>query len=161
MPAFAYLLREEGIEDPPERLTTVISLMREKVVEVAQPDGTVRKRNISFVSDLWPLCRFFFTAPTEYDEKTAKKHWKPGTADVMRSLMDVLATVPDGFSVGQQEEIVHAWVEQQGLKMGEVMNPWRLCLVGEGKGPGMYDISAFIGREETLKRMAAAIETLG
>lgn len=160
VPAFAGILKAEGIEDSPERLATVVSLMREKVVEVPQPDGTMRKRNISFVSDLWPLTRFFFTAPTQYDEKTAKKHWKAGTADAMRQLMEVLRSLPS-FDVATQEAAVHAWIEQSGLKMGEVMNPWRLTLVGEGKGPGMFDISAFIGRDETLARMERAISTLG
>ena len=41
------------------------------------------------------------------------------------------------------------------------MNAFRLCLVGEGKGPGMFDISAFLGKEETLKRIKKAIEVLG
>ena len=44
--------------------------------------------------------------------------------------------------------------------LGDVMNAFRLCLVGEGKGPGMFDISAFLGKEETLKRIDAAIESL-
>jgi len=37
--------------------------------------------------------------------------------------------------------------------MGQVMNTLRLALVGAGKGPGMYDVTAFIGREETLRRI--------
>lgn len=45
--------------------------------------------------------------------------------------------------------------------MGDIMNAWRLALVGIGKGPGMFDIAAFLGKEETLHRMAKAIETLG
>ena len=53
------------------------------------------------------------------------------------------------------------WIEQQGYKLGNIMNAWRLTLVGEGKGPGMFDISAFLGKEETLQRMRRAIETLG
>ena len=40
------------------------------------------------------------------------------------------------------------------------MNAWRLTLVGEGKGPGMFDISAFLGKEETIRRMKKAIEVL-
>jgi len=42
-----------------------------------------------------------------------------------------------------------------------VMNAWRLTLVGEGKGPGMFDISSFLGKEETIRRMKRAIEVLG
>ncbi len=59
-----------------------------------------------------------------------------------------------------KEQVVHAWIEEQGYKLGNIMNAWRLTLVGEGKGPGMFDISAFLGKEETLRRMQRAIETL-
>jgi glutamyl-tRNA synthetase len=52
------------------------------------------------------------------------------------------------------------WIEDNGYKTGDVMNAWRLTLVGEGKGPHMFDISAFLGKEETLNRMRKAIEVL-
>ena len=35
-----------------------------------------------------------------------------------------------------------------------------VCLVGTGKGPDMYELAAFLGKEETLRRMKAAIEAL-
>ena len=66
----------------------------------------------------------------------------------------------DDFSVEGQEKVVMKWVEQKGYKLGDVMNAFRLALVGIGKGPGMFDISAFLGKEETLARLRKAIETL-
>jgi glutamyl-tRNA synthetase len=113
------------------------------------------------------LCSFFFEAPTAYDEKTAKKRWKapseggePGSAQVLTELTTVLEGIDD-FSLENQEQIVHAWIEQKGYKLGNVMNAWRLALVGEGKGPGMFDISAFLGKEETIRRTKRAVEVLG
>ena len=67
----------------------------------------------------------------------------------------------DDFSLESQEKAVHTWIEQRELKLGNVMNAWRLALVGEGKGPGMFDISAFLGKEETLRRTRKACEVLG
>ena len=64
------------------------------------------------------------------------------------------------FSIAHQEEVVMKWIEENGYKTGDVMNAWRLTLVGEGKGPHMFDISAFLGKEETLNRMRKAIEVL-
>ena len=96
----------------------------------------------------------------EYDEKTVKKRWKENSAAVMTELADVLAGIED-FSVEGQESVVMAWVESKGYKLGDVMNAFRLTLVGEGKGPGMFDISAFLGKEETIARMKRAIEKLG
>ena len=138
----------------------------ERVTEVCR----MMKDRVSFVRELWPLCSFFFEAPTAYDEKTAKKRWKKvdgsdpsegvGSAQQLTELMDVLRGIDD-FSLENQEQIVHSWIEQKGYKLGNIMNAWRLTLVGEGKGPGMFDISAFLGKEETLARMQRAIEVLG
>lgn len=159
VPAFDKILSDNGIECTPEREAQVVALMRDKVIEYARPDGSVKKRNISFVSDLWPLCRFFFEAPTAYDEKTKKKAWKENSVTLMTELIRVLEDISD-FTVEGQEQIVHDWITEHEYRMGDVMNAWRLCLVGEGKGPGMFDISAFIGKEETINRMRTAITAL-
>ena len=117
------------------------------------------KDRVNFVKELWPLCSFFFIAPVQYDEKTVKKRWKENSAEVMTQLSDVLEGLND-FSIENQEREVFAWVESMGYKLGDVMNAFRLALVGEGKGPGMFDISAFLGKEETLARLRRAIEVL-
>jgi len=137
--------REHGVKDSLERITQVVAMMKDRV---------------SFVKELWPLCSFFFEAPTQYDEKTAKKRWKDDSAQTLTELCTVLEGLDD-FSLEHQEQVVHAWIEQKELKLGNVMNAWRLALVGEGKGPGMFDISAFLGKEETISRTKKAIEVLG
>ena len=63
------------------------------------------KDRVNFVSELWPLCSFFFFAPMEYDEKTVKKRWKENSATVMAELADLLSGIED-FSVEGQEPIV-------------------------------------------------------
>ena len=127
----------------------------ERVTEVCR----MMKDRVSFVKELWPLCSFFFVAPTEYDEKTVKKRWKEDSAAQLTELIAVLEGIDD-FSLENQEQIVHQWIEQKEYKLGNIMNAWRLTLVGEGKGPGMFDISAFLGKEETISRMKRAIEVL-
>ena len=111
------------------------------------------------MKELWPLCSFFFIPPVQYDEKTVKKRWKEDSPKVMTELADLLEDLDD-FSLENQERIVHKWVEMKEYKLGNVMNAWRLTLVGEGKGPGMFDISAFLGKEETIRRMRRAVEIL-
>ena len=157
-PDFVRVLAQQGIECSEERAAQVVGLMKSKVIEYDTKDGP-RKRNISFVSDLWPLCRFFFIAPTEFDreDKFIRKNWKPESAAEMQQLRDVLATVED-FSAEGQKAVVDPWVEQTGAKP---WNAWRVCLVGEGQGPDMYALSAFLGKEEVLRRMDFAIKELG
>lgn len=142
---FAPIVANNGVDESMERITQVVAMMKDRV---------------NFVKELWPLCSFFFIAPTEYDEKTVKKRWKADSAKVMGELADVLEGIED-FSVEGQEPVVMKWVEEKGYKLGDVMNAFRLTLVGIGKGPGMFDISAFLGKEETLKRLRKAIEVLG
>ena len=105
------------------------------------------------------LCSFFFVEPSDYDEKTVKKRWKEYSAQQMTELAEVIEGIND-FSVENQESVVMKWVEEKEYKLGDVMNAFRLTLVGIGKGPGMFDISAFLGKEETLKRLRKAIEVL-
>lgn len=142
---FAPIVANNGVDESMERITKVVAMMKDRV---------------NFVKELWPLCSFFFIAPTEYDEKTVKKRWKADSAKVMGELADVLEGIDD-FSVEGQEPVVMKWVEEKGYKLGDVMNAFRLTLVGIGKGPGMFDISAFLGKKETLKRLRKAIEVLG
>ncbi len=142
---FEPICREHGVKDSKERIVQVVSMMKDRV---------------NFVKELWPLCSFFFEAPTQYDEKTVKKRWKEDSAAQLTELIGVLEGIDD-FSLENQEQVVHAWIEQKEYKLGNIMNAWRLTLVGEGKGPGMFDISAFLGKEETIKRMKRAIEVLG
>ncbi len=84
------------------------------------------------------------------DEKTVKKRWKEYSAQQMSELADVLEGIED-FSVEGQEPIVLKWVEDKGYKLGDIMNAFRLTLVGIGKGPGMFDISAFLGNRSNWK----------
>jgi glutamyl-tRNA synthetase len=137
-------LQQRGIEAPLDKVTTIVGLV---------------KNRVNFVKELWDNCHYFFVAPTEYDEKTVKKRWKEDSAKQMAELMEVLCGVDD-FSIESQEKTVMAWIEAQGYKTGDIMNAFRLTLVGEGKGPHMFDISWVLGKEETLKRMERAIEVL-
>ena len=142
---FAPIVANNGVEATMEQVTQVVHMMKDRV---------------SFVKELWELCSFFFIAPTSYDEKTVKKRWKEYSAQQMSELAEVLEGIED-FSIEGQEPIVMKWVEDKGYKLGDIMNAFRLTLVGIGKGPGMFDISAFLGKEETLARLRKAIEVLG
>ena len=158
-PEFDKILRAEGIVSTPEKEADVVRMMKLKVIEYVDGEGNKKKRNVSFVSDLWPLCKFFFVAPATFDkeDKFIRKNWKEGTADEMRKFIEVLKTIDD-FSVEGQKAVIDPWTEESGIRP---WNAWRICLVGAGQGPDMYELAAFLGKEETLSRMQYAIETLG
>lgn len=143
-PQFDKILRENGIEAPIERVEQVVGMMKMK--------------KISFIKELWPLCDFFFITPTEYsmDDKFTRKNWKNGAAAEMRELKTLLEGLDD-FSIESQRTAIDAWAEAGGHKP---WNAWRVCLVGAGKGPDMYELAAFLGKEETLRRMDNALQAL-
>lgn len=159
VPAFDAVLRREGITATAGQEEAVVRMMKLKVIEYADAQGNKHKRNVSFVTDLWPLTRFFFVAPAEFDkeDKFVRKNWKETTAQEMGQLAEVLAKVED-FSVDGLKAAVDPWAETTGLRP---WNAWRICLVGAGQGPDMYELAAFLGKDETLRRMNHAIETLG
>ena len=118
------------------------------------------KGRITFVKDLWDQSKFFFVAPDEYAEKDIKKRWKEDTPRIMNELCDVLDAIED-FGTKNQEEIVLGWISEHEYHLGNVMNAFRLAVVGECKGPHMFDITELIGKEETIARLRKAVATIG
>ncbi len=144
---FRPVLESNGIDASnysDEFLTKVVSLV---------------KGRVNFVKELWNQTRFFFVAPTEYAAKDVKKRWSEDTPRIMTELMDVLRGIGD-FSTKASEDIVIGWITERGYHMGNVMNAFRLSVVGECKGPHMFDITELIGKEETLARIQRAVDAL-
>ena len=142
-PQFDQVLKANGIEAPMDSVKAVVGMMKMK--------------KINFIKELWPLCDFFFIPPTySKEDKFTRKNWKEDTAAEMRELAGLLAQLDD-FSIESQKAAVDSWAETNGKKP---WNPWRVCLVGTGKGPDMYELAAYLGKEETLRRMEAALEAL-
>jgi len=141
--AFAPIVYEKGIDVDYTTLVQIVASIKERA---------------HFVSEFWDLCDFFFVAPTSYDEK-ASKNWKEETPELMRQLIGVLSNIED-FTSANIETIVKDWLTANEIGMGKVMQPFRLSLVGALKGPHLFDIAALIGKEETIKRIEHAIDTL-
>ena len=114
------------------------------------------KGRVSFVSELWDQGKFFYVAPTAYAEKDIKKRWSTEMPAIMEELVAVLEGIAD-FTSKPSEEIVLAWIAAKGYHLGNVMNAFRLTVVGECKGPHMFDITELIGKEETIARIRRGI----
>ena len=134
-----------GITTTPQKVEQVVSYMKSRV---------------NFINELWPLCSFFWIAPTEYDAKAVQKRWKQETPKMMKELKEILLQWNDFDNPDTTEEYVKQWCEKQSYGLGNVMNPFRLMLVGELKGPHMFEVTAVLGKEETIRRMDVALEKL-
>ncbi|MBQ7648885.1 MAG: glutamate--tRNA ligase [Paludibacteraceae bacterium] len=126
--------------------------------KVAHIIGLMKER-VSFVSELWEQCNFFFVAPEEYDEKSLKKRWKEDSPQHMKELLAVLKEQKD-WSAEALDATVLPWIEEKGYGLGIVMNAFRICLVGAARGPHIWAITDVLGKDEVIRRVEVAIKRL-
>ena len=117
------------------------------------------KGRAELLPDLWTQADFFFKAPESYAEKDVRKRWKEDTPQIMKQLIGVLESLED-FSSAAAEPVVLGWITDNGYHMGNVMNAFRLAVVGRCTGPHMFDITELIGRPETIRRLRRAIDSI-
>lgn len=118
------------------------------------------KERATLTCDLWDLCRFFFVAPTEFNEKDVQKRWKDDTHTLLSELLCEIEKLPSFDDAEACEEQIKAWCAAKGYGLGNVMNPFRLTLVGEMRGPQMFVITQILGKDEVLKRLKFALATI-
>jgi len=114
------------------------------------------KERANFISDFWELSSFFFEAPKSYVEKSAKKAWKDDTDSIMKELASVISNI-DVESAEHLQSEIKEWITKKEIGFGKVMQPLRLALVGDLKGPDLFQIMFFIGRDATVRRIELAI----
>ncbi|HOU95192.1 MAG TPA: glutamate--tRNA ligase [Bacteroidales bacterium] len=142
---FSEILKARGYYCNIKKLEILVDLVRER---------------ISFVKEMWDETSFFFEAPTIYDDKAVNKWWKEDSPKLLNEIADILNGISD-FSKEFIEHTIRDWIARKGYDNGLVMHSLRIVLVGELKGPGIFDIISWLGKEETLRRIKRGIETIG
>ncbi|PHR14010.1 MAG: glutamate--tRNA ligase [Aequorivita sp.] len=141
---FSQLLKEKGVSSN-LNLTKIVSLLKERA---------------TFVGDLWDQGSFFFEAPDSYDAKASDKAFKAETPELLQKVVSILNATED-FSAENLSEKVKGWITSENIGFGKVMMPLRLALVGEMKGPDVFDILSILGKEESIYRIEKAIKFVG
>lgn len=142
---FRDYLRAQGFHHDIKNLETLIGLVKERV---------------SFVKEIWKETDFFFKQPETYDHEVIKKSWKPETTRQLTELKELLEDMNE-FTPYETETAVKSWIAEKGYNTGAVMNAFRLVIVGALRGPHMFDIISWIGKEETVNRIEKGIEIIG
>ncbi len=142
--AFQQVVKANGIEVGNEKLGTIIPII---------------KPRINFIHQVWDESRFFFIAPETYDPGVIKKRWKEDTPEKMRLLAEALDHC-EPFTAESVESCVKGMIANFEWGMGAIMNTWRLLLVGGAKGPGLFDLAAFLGKKEVIARMHSGSEKI-
>jgi len=148
----------EAAQESKESKEQISNFIKNNNDYVTRVIGLIKER-ATFISDFWDLGRFFFIAPTSYDEKATKKAFKEETPSLMKTLINVLDSIEE-FSSENTQNIVKEWITSQEIGFGKIMMPLRLSLVGSLQGPDVFDIMALIGKEETIASIENAINKL-
>ena len=138
------ILKENGVEAEDNFVETVCEQLKERA---------------TFVKDMWEEGKYYFSAPTSYDEKTIRKKWKEDTPKYVSELKDKLSVLSD-FSSENIEVEFKKYLEENELGMGRLLPAFRVCLTGLGMGPSLFEIASLLGKEETIRRMETALEKI-
>jgi glutamyl-tRNA synthetase len=142
---FRDLLRAKGFHIDIVRIEILIAIVKERA---------------SFVSEIWEQTDFFFSPPEIYDQDVIKKRWKDDSPAVLMELKAELENVDD-FSVVATEAAVKSWIDEKGYNTGAVMSILRLVIVGASRGPHIFDIISWLGKEETIGRINNGVSVIG
>jgi len=141
-PAFREALGNNGVECSDDQLQILIPII---------------KPRITFLHEVWEQAWFFFRAPESYDPSVIKKRWKADTPEKMEQLAGALESC-EPFTAESVETFVKGMIAEMEWGMGAIMNAWRLLIVGAAIGPGLFDLAAFLGKEEVIARMKKGID---
>ncbi len=138
------MLAEIGVKTSVERAAKAVSLIKERA---------------TFPNDLLSLTEYMFVAPKQYDEKSVAKFWKADNVENLKKLATKLSEY-EMITAAETEPIVHQWIVDSQMSMGQLMNTLRIAILGISQGPSIFDICEFIGKDETLRRIQNALIVL-
>ena len=120
----------------------------------------VMKERVSFPNDFWQEAKYFFQAPTDYDQAVVSKKWNPQVGAALTAYANALPATA-GAAAEDLKTLFNQTMEAQGLKPGQVLQALRVAVTGAGAGPDLFETLAILGTTEVAGRLRAAVTTLG
>ncbi len=139
----------------------VARIFAEKDVNVADDDYLLKvidmvKDRCVLLPDFYQQSVYFFIQPAEYDVNAVKPKWTELKTAFFNELADKLSET-DSWEPAALESLFKALAEEKAIKVGELMLPFRIMLVGGKFGPHVFDIAALLGKKETISRITKAL----
>ncbi len=135
------LLKEKAWAQEDKFLLSFIDLMKERA---------------SFYPDILEKGYYFFEDVKEYDEKTIRKKWNESSKAALLDYQKVLLGL-DTFSASTIEESTKSYLEEKGLRFGDLFPMLRVCLSGSTKGPSVFEMMSLFGKEKVMKRIETGV----
>ena len=145
VPSIKQILASHGVTvDDDNYLTLIFNLVKDR---------------LTFLPDFWEQASFFFVEPENYDLDAIQKKWSDEKTEFFNNVIPALQS----FEPWHTEELEHFYklaIQSSGLKLGELMLPFRIMLVGGKFGPHVFDIAKLLGRDKTITRMKKGLAAI-
>ena len=103
--------------------------------------------------------KFLFADLDGYNEKDAAKHFTTDAGVLLDELAQKLAALP-AWTAPALHETVNGFAEGKGLGLGKIAQPIRVAVVGMAVSPPIDQTLLLLGRERTLARLSAAVDSI-
>ncbi|HET8830110.1 MAG TPA: glutamate--tRNA ligase, partial [Pelobium sp.] len=117
---------------------------------------TVKERCV-LLTDFYEQASFFFVAPEKWDTNSVKPKWNADKEAFFRTFIDQIGN-KENLDSPELEKIFKDLATESKIKVGELMLPLRVMLVGGKFGPQVFDIAHQIGVAETIHRINNALQ---
>ncbi len=116
----------------------------------------ISQEKIHTLADFWPLAGFIFAGPATTDVAAREKWLGEDGRVVLAEVRAALVAAVD-FDQAAVQAALEVVLERSGLKPRAVYQPVRVAISGTTISPGIFESVALLGREETLRRIDAAL----
>ena len=116
----------------------------------------IAQEKMQTLADFEPLTAFIFDGPKEDPNAFDKVIGSDGGAENLAAARAALADT-EPFDLEHVEQALRRVVEERDVKPNKVFQPLRVALSGGTVSPGIFETVALLGREETLRRVDAAL----
>ncbi len=137
-------LAEQKIPCSEDKMMKIVSIMKERV---------------TFPNDFWEQGKFFFIAPTSFDEQLVAKKWNDDTVKVLSAYRDSLKGA-DNLMAEKAKNSLEQVTTSLGIKTGQILQMLRMVITGGASGPDLMVTIEILGAEEVVSRISYALNTL-
>ncbi|WP_207429545.1 glutamate--tRNA ligase [Pedobacter sp. SYSU D00535] len=148
---------------PAERLKPeILTILQKEGIEVSDEDRLLQvidlvKDRCTLLTDFVAQASYFFRAPQEYDLGAVTPKWNEQKEEFFKSFADSIGSAQN-FAAADLEAEFKTLAQEKGFKIGDVMLPFRIMLVGGKFGPTVFDIAVLLGKDETISRINKALQ---
>jgi glutamyl-tRNA synthetase len=118
----------------------------------------VTKERVKTLKEMATLIKEIINTPTHYDEKAVKKAFKGDALEVLNSFGAKVSASKSCHLPSDYHAVMQEVIEERGVGFSKLGQPLRVALLGKMSGPGLDNIMAIIGKNETMLRIAKVID---